>query len=182
MKRLLLLRHAKSSWKSQGLLDFDRPLNKRGRGAAPAMGRYLAAEGLAPDGVLCSAARRAEETWELVSDALFAAGCPAPRCVKHYRSLYLASPARMLETIRRQPAGLSTLLLIAHNPGTANLAARLAGKGSEREALARLAEGYPTAALAELSFAGDDWRGLEFAGAKLMRLVTPRALEALAPG
>ena len=67
MKVLYLLRHAKSSWKDPTLEDFDRPLNKRGRSAAKTMGRHLHRNGLRPDLVLCSAARRTQETWTLVS-------------------------------------------------------------------------------------------------------------------
>ena len=172
MKILLLLRHAKSSWKHPDLADFDRPLNKRGRKAAVRMGAFLAAEGLRPDGVLCSAARRAQDTWTLAAEAL---GDKVP--TKTYRSLYLAAPARLLEVIRRQPADLDRLLLIGHNPGMASLIRRLAGPQSDARALARVTEKYPTAALAELHFAGETWSALAPGSARLRRCVIPSDLD-----
>lgn len=169
MKRLLLLRHAKSSWKAPDLADFDRPLNKRGQKAAARMGRFLADEGLLPDSVLCSAARRAQDTWKLAQDAL-----GYDIATKTYRSLYLASPARLLAVIRRQPAELGTIMLVGHNPGIGTLVRRLAGPGSDSGALAKVTEKYPTAALAELLFEGDSWAALDVGAARLERCVVPR--------
>ena len=173
MKRLLLLRHAKSSWKNAALSDFDRPLNRRGRKAAPTMGAYLAAEGLRPDRVLCSAALRAEETWDRLKPRL-----DGEVPVKTFRSLYLASPARLLEVVQRQPNDLACLLVIGHNPGIANLARRLAGPGSSAEALARLAGNFPTAGLAELTFEGRSWSDIAPGLAGLVRIVAPKELAA----
>ena len=172
MKILLLLRHAKSSWKHPDLADFDRPLNKRGRKAAARMGVFLAAEGLQPDRVLCSAARRAQDTWQLAGGVL---GSEVP--TKTYRSLYLAGPARLLEVVRRQPAELDRLLLVGHNPGMASLICRLAGPTSDAQALARVTEKYPTAALAELQFAGENWSELALGSARLRRCVIPSDLD-----
>ena len=76
MRRLLLLRHAKSSWSEPGASDHDRPLNRRGQEAAPRIGAYLARHRLIPDRVLCSTARRARETWELVATEASAAPPP----------------------------------------------------------------------------------------------------------
>src|SRR3546814_12348573 len=97
MPELLLLRHAKSDWKDKTLGDFDRPLAARGRRAAALMGRLLAEEDLAPDLVLCSTARRAVETVELLLTAL----ASAPE-TNYLKTLYLAPPSRLLTVLRRQ--------------------------------------------------------------------------------
>ena len=179
MKKLLLLRHAKSSWKNPTLSDFDRPLNERGRDAARDMGRHIAMEGLVPELVLCSTAARAEETWTIAEASLSGTGVAlaAPE-VKHFRSLYLAPPARILETIRRQAPEVGSIMVIAHNPGLENLTARLAGPGSDRRALARVQEKYPTAALALFTYESSTWSELEDGAARLTGFVQPRDLKA----
>ena len=171
MPSLLLLRHAKSDWSNPGLGDFDRPLNKRGRGAAPLMGRYLREADLIPDLVLCSAARRAQETWELVAAEL---GQELP--VKTLRSLYLAPPSRLLATLQRVPDSPQRVLMIGHNPGMERLAALLAG-GGDPAAHAVMLEKFPTAALALLRLKGTAWDALGPGGAVLERFVRPRDLE-----
>lgn len=175
-KTVLLLRHAKSSWSDPGLGDFDRPLNERGSDAAPRMGRYMKEHGLVPDLVLCSAACRALQTWELVAEALDADSLGVNCQVKQLRSLYLASPRQLLEAIRRAPHDAERVLLIAHNPGMERLAGLLSGPGSAPEALTRLGEEFPTGALAELRIEAAKWSDLTERGAKLMRFVVPRQL------
>lgn len=172
MRRLFLLRHAKSSWADPGLVDFDRPLNRRGREAAPRMGEYMREEGLLPDLVLCSAARRAQETWDLVSQEL---GKEAP--VKVQRGLYLATPSRLLTTINRQTPEVEALLLVGHNPGMETLTARLAGRDSKKKAVLSLQEKFPTATLAVFDCDIADWSDLEEGGGRLVHLVKPRELD-----
>ncbi len=170
MKTLLLLRHAKSDWAASGLDDIDRPLAPRGRDAAPCMGRYLSAEGLIPDLVLCSTARRAQETWDLVAPEL---GQEVP--VRISKGLYAVSSAALLAALRRVPDDCDRLLLIGHNPEIEDLAHRLAGTGKAK-ALANLAEKYPTAALAEIRFARDSWAKISEGSGVLHRFVRPRDL------
>ena len=172
MPELLLLRHAKSDWKDAGLDDFDRPLAPRGRRAAPLMGQYLHDRGLEPDLVLCSTARRAVETLKLVLTAL--ASDPQ---ISYLKSLYLAPPSRMLEILRRQTPEYERVLLIAHNPGLERLALQLAEADGWRDrdaAVQRLAEKFPTAALAHFRVAA--WDSLERAPAELVEFVRPRDL------
>ena len=171
MKSLLILRHAKSSWDDLGLDDFDRPLNKRGRKAAPLMAKYLKKQKLRPDLVLCSAARRTRETWDLVAEAFE----PAPQ-VKVLRSLYLASAARILQAVQRTPAQVGGVMVIGHNPGMERLAAQLAGPGSEAEAVQDLRGKFPTAALAVVTAEVASWRELAFGGGRLTAFVKPRDL------
>lgn len=171
MPELLLMRHAKSDWKDRSLEDFDRPLAPRGRRAAPLMGRWLAAQGLVPDLVLCSSARRAVETVELLLTAL--ASRPETSRLK---TLYLAPPSRLLAVLRRQGLDRRRILLVAHNPGLQGLAVALAGQARGADAAQRrLAEKFPTAAVAR--FRVEDWPMLGEAPARLMDFVRPRDLE-----
>ncbi len=168
MPELLLLRHAKSDWNDPNLDDFDRPLAPRGKRAAALMGRYLSANNLQPDLVLCSSAQRARETLELVLTAL----ASAPE-ISYLKSLYLAPPSRMLAVLRRQDPDRGRILLIAHNPGMQHLALDL--MGPDRSAPARrLMEKYPTAALVRFRVAA--WPSLGERPAKLVDFVRPREL------
>jgi phosphohistidine phosphatase len=177
MPELLLLRHAKSDRQDRRLDDFDRPLAARGRLAAPLIGRYLAAEGLEPDLVLCSTARRAVETLELLLTAL----ASAPE-IGYLKTLYLAPPSRLLAVLRRQGQDRGRILLVAHNPGLHSLAVALAGQGGRGghggsgEAARLLAEKFPTAALAR--FQVESWPELGQGPARLLAFVRPRDLAA----
>ena len=173
MPELLLLRHAKSDWKDPSLEDFDRPLAPRGEKAAPLMGRYLRDQGLEPDLVLCSPARRARETLDGVLTAL--ASRPE---ISYLKTLYLAPPSRMLAVLRRQHTARSRILLIAHNPGMQVLALDLAGTGdggaSGAAAGHEMAARFPTAALARYRVAA--WESLAPGAAQLVEFVRPKDL------
>jgi len=171
MKTVLLLRHAKSSWDQPHLEDFERPLAARGRKAAPRIGRYLAREDLIPDRVLCSAAVRAVETWELVSEAL---ATPVP--TEFLDEIYHAAPGDLLDLIRALPQAEESVLLVGHNPTFEILASRLAGSGEE-EALRALAAKYPTAALAVLDFRVRKWAELGAGLGHLRGFIRPKELE-----
>lgn len=171
VKTLYLLRHAKSSWADSSLADFERPLNRRGEKAAPRIGAYMHDAGWLPDLVLCSSAARACQTWELAAPLL---GREIP--VKRLKSLYLATPSRLLGVIRRQPDAVGSLLLIGHNPGLEALAAQLAGPRSKKKALAAFHDKLPTAALAVLTFEVARWAEVGRGGGRLTHFVTPREL------
>ena len=170
MKTLYLLRHAKSSWDDPSLPDFDRPLAERGRLAAPAMGKFMAAEGYLPDVVLCSAARRTRETWSLVSAVL-----GADPEVRFQRSLYMAGVAQLLMEIHVQMESAQSILLIGHNPGIQDLSRYLAGSGEERQ-IDRMSRKFPTAALAVLRCRGDRWAEITRGGCRLETFVRPKDL------
>lgn len=174
MKTLLLLRHAKSDWSNPALGDFDRPLNKRGQKAAPMMGKEIRRRGLVPQLVYCSEARRAQETWEAVSNVI--TEDPAQIEVKILRGLYLASPAQIMAQLRRAPKDADCVMLIAHNPGMENFAHRLAGEGSKATALNRLVENFPTAALAVFECPIETWQELDWQQAQLTHCLWPREL------
>lgn len=171
MRRLILLRHAKSDW-SEGVADLDRPLAPRGREAAPRVGRYLAAEGLLADLVLVSPARRTQETWELVCAEL---GTAPPAQTEPL--IYEASTARLLDVVRQQPDACHVVMMIGHNPGFETLADLLAQNGSQ---LARSAmdEKFPTAAVAVIDLPVDHWADVMPRTGRLDRFVTPRMLAA----
>jgi phosphohistidine phosphatase len=171
VKSLLVLRHAKSSRDNPSLADIDRPLAPRGIKAAEAMGRELAARGWRPEQVLVSPAIRTRETWALVADELN--DRPAP---SFPRMLYMATPERLLQQLRKTPKKIGTVLMIGHNPAMEELAGRLAGDGSDAEALARLKEKFPTAALARFVFDGA-WTDLNFGKAQLTDFLLPRDID-----
>lgn len=170
MKTLLLLRHAKSSWDDPHLDDFDRPLNERGRKAAPRVGAWMEQHGLRPDRVLCSAARRAMETWALVSEVV-----DADAAQEVVQGLYLAEPGRILSYIRSQPEVVECLLVVGHNPGFEDLAGLLVG-GGEPRALSALGGGFPTGGLAVFRFSVERWNEVAPEGGRLEAFVRPREL------
>jgi len=169
MKRLFLLRHAKSSAGDPGQDDHARPLNGRGRRAAEAIGELLASRGDAPELALCSSAKRTRETLELVLEQL-----DVPPRIEILRDLYLASSETLLERVRELPEGVASALLVGHNPGIGELALRLATRGSA-DARKSLREKFPTAALAILRLEGA-WANAT-RGAELEDFVLPRELE-----
>jgi phosphohistidine phosphatase len=170
--RLMLLRHAKSDWSRPGRADHERPLNARGRKAAPKVGTYMARHAFVPDFVIASTATRARETLDLV----LAAFKRAPK-VRHDARVYEAEAAALLDALKETPRGVQALLLVGHNPGLTELAALLVAAGNT-EARARLAAKFPTAALAVIDFTFDDWSKLRPRSGRLERFVVPRALKA----
>jgi phosphohistidine phosphatase len=123
MRRLLLLRHAKTERAEPGERDRDRKLMARGRADAPVIGAYMARHRLAPDFVLVSPVTRAEETWALVAAAL---GKP-PRLARDAR-IYNASPQTLIEVIG-ETRDARALLVVGHNPGLHDLAVQLIASG-----------------------------------------------------
>lgn len=145
MKTLMVLRHAKSSWKHPETSDHDRPLNKRGKRDAPRMGRLVAAEGLRPDVIVASTAKRARRTADEVAEHSGYEGA-----VQLERQLYLASPGEVVDVVRAVAGPARRVLVVGHNPGLEDLVARLGGRG----------ETLPTAALAVLHLPIRSWKEL----------------------
>lgn len=170
MKKLLLLRHAKSSWDNPSLADFERPLATRGLRTATLMGRELAARDWLPDRALVSPAVRTRQTWELIGAEL-----PGRPKTDFPDTLYAASAEETLAALRSVPESVDTLLVLGHNPGLQDFAVMVAGDASEGKALARLRDKFPTAALARLVFEGK-WRDLGLAGARLTHCMRPKDL------
>jgi phosphohistidine phosphatase len=172
MRRLMLLRHAKSDRSDPGARDYDRVLNTRGREAAPRVGAYMASHGLIPDLAIVSPAARTRETWELVAAAL----STQPQVLYDER-IYQNIPDVLLGLVNRTNPGVQVLLLVGHNPSLGMLAEMLTASG-HGDARQRLREKFPTAALAVIDFAIDAWNRMHPHSGRLDRLITPRLLEA----
>ena len=117
MKRLVVIRHAKSSWKDPGARDFDRPLNRRGKTDAPEMGRRLARRSLVPDRLFSSPAKRAIRTAEIIARAI---GFPVGRITRMDR-LYGAGVADLIAVLQGLDDVEETVFLVGHNPGLTDL-------------------------------------------------------------
>ncbi len=164
MKTLMLLRHAKSSWKDSEIADHDRPLNRRGKKTAPQMGRLLSTEDLVPDLILASTAVRARETAEMA-----AKGSSYMGSIELLESLYLATAGGVLKEARSHtPESVGRLLLVGHNPGMEDLVAILSGKRAA----------FPTAALAVFEIGIDRWKALEIGvETKLVKVYRPKEID-----
>ncbi len=167
MRRLYLLRHAKSDWSLPGQPDRDRPLSTRGRAAIAVIAEFLAGADPPPDLVLCSPARRARDTVAGVQEAQSAV---VP--VQYDESLYAAPASRLLQRARTLPSTARCVLICGHNPGLQELAVTLAGDG---EHVAAVRAKLPTGGLVALDVDGD-WSQLAPGVCVLASFVTPKRL------
>lgn len=167
MKRLVLLRHAKSSWDDPTLRDRDRPLAPRGRKAAKRMGRWARKHEIRPQLVVCSSAVRARETLTRMLPSL---GEPD---VWIEVTLYAASAETLLARVRSLPDEVDDAMLVGHNPGLMDLVMLLAGPGPQRD---RASVNVPTGALAVLETGVRRWSSVSAGTASLTTFVVPRDL------
>ncbi|UWU36078.1 histidine phosphatase family protein [Rhizobium sophoriradicis] len=167
--RLILLRHAKSAWPN-GVADRERPLAGRGRKAAPVIGTYMAREKLIPDLALVSPARRAQETWKLIRQAL-----SKKVSDRESADIYEVSAERILDVIRAVEPDIRTLLIVGHNPGMENAASLIVADG-DAAAVGRMREKFPTAGLAVIDLDLGGWDEIAAGTGYLERFVTPRSL------
>jgi phosphohistidine phosphatase len=165
MRTLYLLRHAKSSWDEQLIADYDRPLAPRGRKDARAMCEHLQTLEAPPQLVLCSSSVRTRQTLDLVAPAMPDAE------VEFEDGIYAAGASALLARLQEVPDGVSSAMVIAHNPGIEDLAMRLSGDGADIRAAGK----FPTCALATLEFEGD-WAALDDGAAALADFATGRQL------
>jgi phosphohistidine phosphatase len=170
MKTLYVLRHAKAERDSDSRHDFDRPLAKRGWRDGEAVGREMRELGLEPDAVLASPAKRAAETVEAIARGY------GPLTPSYEPRIYDAPVDRLLDVVRDADDVVQRLLLVGHNPGLENLILRLSGDDScdHRD---RVAEGFPTAALAVLQLPAQKWADVEPASGKIAHLIVPKELD-----
>ncbi len=164
---LIVLRHAKSDWPA-GVADHRRPLSERGTADAAAAGRWLVDHDAVPQLAVVSPAQRTRRTWELAAGAL-----PAPVPVHFDDAVYEADWTDLLEVVRTLPEDVEVATMVGHNPGSEELATRLAGRGSDAEALARMAIKYPTAGLAVLDV-DETWAQVEPGSARMRNFAVPR--------
>lgn len=170
MRKLFLLRHAKSSWDDPGQADHDRPLAERGKTAAKRMARYMERERLRPALALVSTSQRTRATWDRIESAM--EGVP----VSIEDTLYEASRGDLLHRLRKLDDHIASVLLLGHNPGMERLAQALVGHTGEPEALARLEAKFSTGALAEIELRIEHWQELEAGCGALVRFIRPKDL------
>ena len=162
MKTLLILRHAKSSWNHPTLTDYDRPLNGRGKRDAPRMGKHLRQEGLIPDRILTSSAKRARRTARKV-----AKGCGYTGKVKKLDVLYDTVSGVYYETLQALPDKYQCVMVVGHNPTMEQLVYSLSGQMRQ----------MPTAALAHIELPIQRWEALDLnTKGILVNLWTPKTL------
>ena len=173
MRTLLLLRHAKASWKHPGTSDHDRPLSARGKRDAPRVGRLLRDESLAPGVILTSTATRAVQTAEEV--APWIAVDPPDRIVQREPELYLASAETVLDVVRHAGEESPCVLVVGHNPGLEELGAFLTRSDAAR---GLAIESFPTAALAQIELPISVWTDLRWgATGRLVSFWRPKDLD-----
>ena len=179
MRRLMLLRHAKTEHDAPSGQDQDRRLDDRGRLDAAAVGSWIGRHLPVPEVVLVSTAVRAQQTWEIVRQAMQeAAGTVAPQPqAESLGDLYGAEPAQLLQIIRMAEAtDPGQLMVVGHNPGMHELALALAGSG-DAAAKKALEDNLPTTGLAILDFAIEDWNEVAFRRGTLVRFTSPKLLK-----
>jgi phosphohistidine phosphatase len=150
MRRITLLRHAKSSWGNPSLSDFERPLNSRGERDAPTMGARLSARGVRPALIVSSDALRALTTAQIVATAIDYPN----ESIQANRDLYLASPERIIDVVIQTSEHHTDVMLVGHNPGLTELANQLGN-------LAVL--NIPTCGAVAIDLEIDDWNELAYA-------------------
>ena len=161
VKRLTLMRHAKSSWDDPDLRDFDRPLNRRGERDAPRMGARLAERGWRPGLLVSSPARRARATARRIAREI---GYPEAE-IAFEADLYDATPRAILAVIQALPAEFEHVALVGHNPGLTDLHNRLADAHIDN---------IPTAGVVELELAVEAWTQVDAGSARLIDFDFPK--------
>ncbi len=167
MKRLILTRHAKSSWDDPLTPDHDRPLNDRGKAAAADLGQWLASRGYVPDEVLCSDSLRTRKTFSGIAPAL-----PGTPVLELKPALYHAGPDVMLAVLRHAVG--ETVMMIGHNPGIAEFAGRLIAHPPANPEFGR----YPTGATLVVDFMVEKWADVGFGQGVTVDFIVPREIVA----
>jgi phosphohistidine phosphatase len=175
MRRLMLLRHAKTETDAPSGRDQDRRLDDRGRRDAAEIGGWIATHPPFPDAVLVSIAIRTQQTWDIAWAAM--KDLVRQPHVELVPELYGADPSQILAAVRSASAAdAQRLMLVGHNPGMQELALALAGSGDAAGRKA-LAGNLPTSGLVVLDFAVDDWGDVAFRRGRLVLFVSPKLLK-----
>ncbi len=171
MKRLYLFRHAKAEAQAEGKDDKTRSLTERGQRDAARMAVHMRRMKYLPDYVMCSSSVRTRETLEYWSVAI----AENPK-TQFSDALYLAEPETMLSLIRRAPDTSKAMMVVAHNPGTEQIAVALLHeelKAKERGYVDAIEEKFPTASLAVIDFDAANWKSLKLTSGRLVDFVRP---------
>lgn len=163
MKQLLIMRHAKSDWSNSAQSDFERPLNERGKKAAPHMGQQLIKKKLVPDYIITSAAARAQETCDAVAEV-----CLIPdNKIERLRELYDGYIEEVSAEIRKTDNEINRLLIVGHNPTWMNLVTHFSGSYTELK----------TAEICVLEFPGDNWADINKNSCKFAEKISPKGID-----
>ena len=171
MKRLSIMRHAKSDWSGVALDDFDRPLNDRGWKTARRMGKELVHRAIRFDLVIASPAARVRETIDGLTEKL-----ELKAEIRFEPRMYSASGQTLLEIVRNLPEGAHAPLLVGHNPGMQQLIVELT-HGDRHARRHRVAEKFPTAALAQLELPAHRWSDVARGSGEIAELILPKGLD-----
>ena len=161
MKQLILVRHAKSSWDEPDLADIDRPLNKRGKTDAPEMGLRLKKQGIMPELMISSPAKRARSTAKKIAKQL---QYPKEN-IKFAEGIYEATPDNLLMLVKNVQGNPGTLMLFGHNPGITEFANSLTGINIHN---------IPTCGIVSIQFDVDEWQQVEYKKGKLILFDYPK--------
>lgn len=164
LRELMLLRHAKSDWKDSDLTDIERPISNRGKKNAAKIGKWLDANNLMPDLILCSPATRAQQTLKRICNE-----CASSAVV--VEDLYLAEVPKLLEILANAPQEPERIMIIGHNPGLEELLNLLHNQDSPDHV-----QLFPTCGLAHLILP-EDWSELTQGIAKLQQFISPKELK-----
>jgi phosphohistidine phosphatase len=178
MRRLMLLRHAKTETESASGRDQDRRLDERGRRDAAEIGNWMARHPPFADTVMVSPAVRAHQTWDIAWEAM-KDHAPSPK-VEFLPELYGADPAQLLKAVRSAVATgpkhpIKHLMLVGHNPGMHELALALVGSGDEAGRKA-LSDNLPTSGLAVFDSAVNAWSDVALRRGQLVLFVSPKLI------
>ena len=171
MRKLYLLRHAKSSWDDPNLDDFSRPLAPRGINACKRMKAYIEEAQIRPELILCSSSKRTHETYLRLADS-FARKTE----VRIEYGLYESGSQELLKRLRKTDQKASSVMMIGHNTGLEHLALALTS-GTESKPLAMMRKKFPTLGLASIEISNGDWDSVGPGCGKLTDFVTPNVLD-----
>ena len=164
MKKLTLIRHAKSSWKDPFLSDFDRPLNKRGKEDAPIMGKRLAMDKVVPDLILSSPAKRAKKTAKIVAQEI---GFSESK-IKTKKRSYLADDDELVDVLKDHDDILQHIMLVGHNPGLTDLANLIAKANIDN---------IPTSGVVMIDLNVDSWSKITKGCGKVTKFDYPKKID-----
>jgi phosphohistidine phosphatase len=162
MRTLYLIRHAKSSWDSPGLRDFDRPLNERGLKDGPRMAQLLAKEGVKPDLLISSPAKRAYTTALFFAEAFQI----NPAEIQKEPGIYEALPTDILRLIAELPTDAATVCIFGHNPTFTEVANQFAEDD--------IIENVPTCGIVKISSSAADWRSMYEGNSRIAACYFPK--------
>ena len=164
MKKLFVIRHAKSSWKDYSLADFDRPLNKRGFLNAPFMGEYFKDRDIVPDIILSSPALRAKTTAEIIANKV-----KYKKQILYEKSIYEADIDTLHNILTSLDNKYKSAFIVGHNPGLNLLVDSYVG----------FDENIPTCGVVELQIKSDSWKNINSKNIKLLSFNYPKKLNKL---